>query len=211
MKTIFEEDNTRGILLIDATNAFDSLNRKMAMHNILILCPRAALSIINNTYRLPSRLFLAGGGEMSSREGTTQGDSLFMPFHAVSISIIIYSLRTELESVKQVWLADDATAAGDLYSLLHFFNRLITEAAKYGYNVNPGKSRLILKNELDLIKANDPFKDHEIQITSEGQRLLGAVSFARSFKEEYEANLVSGAAEHILFFGGGAKFKKRLL
>lgn len=63
---------------------------------------------------------------MSSREGTTQGDSLVMPFYAVSISIIIYSLRTELESVKQVWLADDATAAGDLYSLLHFFNRLIT-------------------------------------------------------------------------------------
>ena len=92
MQSIFDKDNTQGILLIDATNAFNSLNRKVAMHNILILCPRAALTIIN-TYRLPSRLFLAGGGEMSSQEGTTQGDPLAMPFYAVSISIIIYFLR----------------------------------------------------------------------------------------------------------------------
>ena len=190
MQSIFDEDNTQGILLIDATNAFNSLNRKVAMHNILILCPRAALTIIN-TYRLPSRLFLVGGGEMSSQEGTTQGDPLAMPFYAVSISIIIYFLRSEFESEKQVWLADDATAAGDLHSLLHFLNRLIIEGAKYGYYVNPGKSWLILKNETDLNKANDLFQDLEIQITTEGQRLLGAVIGAESFKEEYVANLVS--------------------
>ena len=161
MQSIFDEDNTQGILLIDATNAFNSLNRKVAMHNILILCPRAALTIIN-TYRLPSRLFLAAGGEMPSQEGTTQGDPLAMPFYAVSISIIIYFLRSEFESVKQVWLADDATAAEDLYSLLHFLNRLIIEGAKYGYYVNPGKPWLILKNETDLNKANDLFQDLEI-------------------------------------------------
>jgi hypothetical protein len=58
----------------------------------------------------------------------------------------------------QVWLADDATAAGDLYSRFHFFNLLITEGANYGYNVNSGKSWVILKNETDLIiKANDLF------------------------------------------------------
>ena len=57
--------------------------------------------------------------------------------------------------MKQVWLADDATAAGDFHSLLHFFNRLIIEGAKYGYYVNPGKSWLILKNETDLNKANE--------------------------------------------------------
>ena len=190
MHFIFDEDNSQGILLIDATNAFNSLNRKVAMHTILIMCPRAALTI-NNTYRFPSRLFLAGGGEMSSQEGTTQGDPLDMPFYTVSISIIIYFLRSEFESVKQVWLADDATAAGDLHSLLHFLNRFIIEGAKYGYYVNPGKSWLILKNETDLNKANDLFQDLEIQITTEGHRLLGAVIGAESFKEEYVANLVS--------------------
>ena len=185
MQFIFDEDNTQGILLIDAANAFNSLNRKVAMHTILILCPRAAL-IINNMYRFPSRLFLAGEGEMSSQEGTTQGDPLDMPFYAVSISIIIYFLRSEFESVKQVWLAD-----GDLHSLLHFLNRFIIEGATYGYYVNPGNYLLILKNETDLNKANDLFQDLEIQITTDGQRLLGAVIGAESFKEEYMANLVS--------------------
>ena len=93
--------------------------------------------------------------------------------------------------MKQVWLADDATAARDLHSLLYFLNRLIIEGAKYGYYVNPGKSWLILKNETDLNKASDLFQDLEIQITTEGQRLLGAVIGAESFKEEYVANLVS--------------------
>ena len=190
MQSIFDQDNTQGILLIDATNAFNCLNRKVAMHNILILCPRAALTIIN-TYRLPSRLFRAGGGEMSSLEGTTQGVPLDMPFYALSISIIIYFLQSEFESVKQVWLANDATAAGDLHSLLHFFNRLIIKGAKYGYYVNPGKSWLILNNETDLNKANDLFQDLDIQITTEGQRFLGAVIGAESFKEEYVAKSVS--------------------
>ena len=188
MQSVFDEDNTQNILLIDATNAFNSLNRKVAMHKILILCRRAALTIIN-TYRLPSRLFLEGGGEISQEDA--QADPLAMPFYAVLISIIIYFLRSEFESMKQVWLADDATAAGDLHSLLFFFNRLIIEGAKYGYSVNPGKSWLILKNETDLNKANDLFHDLKIQITTEGQRLLGAVIGAESFKEEYVANLVS--------------------
>ena len=151
----------------------------------------SSVDIINNMYRFPSRLFLAGGGEMSSQEGTTQRDPLDMPFYAVSISIIIYFLRSEFESVKQVWLADDATAARDLHSLLHFLNRFIIEGATYGYYVNPGKYWLILKNETDLNKANDLFQDLEIQITTEGQRLLGAVIGAESFKEEYVANLIS--------------------
>ena len=139
------------------------------MHSIQILCPRAALSIFN-TYRVPSRLFLAGGGEMSSQEGTTQGDPLVMPFYAVSVSIIIYSLRTEPDSVKQVWLVDDGTAAGDLSYFLHFFNRFTIEGAKYGYYVNlvrllcqSWKSWIILKNYSNLKIANDLFnKDFEI-------------------------------------------------
>ena len=89
------------------------------------------------------------------------------------------------------FVLQEITAAGDLHSLLHFLNCLIIEGAKYGYYVNPGTSWLILKNETDLNKANDLFQDLEIQITTEGQRLLGAVTGAESFKEEYVANLVS--------------------
>ncbi len=57
MQQVWEEENTEGILLIDASNAFNSLNRQVALHNILLLCPRPAISIIN-TYRNPTRLFI---------------------------------------------------------------------------------------------------------------------------------------------------------
>ena len=77
MHAIFEADETDGILLIDAANAFNSLNRAAALHNIRILCPTISVFAIN-TYRIPARLFITGGKEILSAEGTTQGDPLSM-------------------------------------------------------------------------------------------------------------------------------------
>ena len=75
MHNIFEVDNTDAVLLIDASNAFNSLNRAAALHNVRILCPTIATYAIN-TYREPARLIIIGGKEMRSEEGTTQGDPL---------------------------------------------------------------------------------------------------------------------------------------
>ena len=50
MHAIFEADETDGILLIHATNAFNSLNRAASLHNIHSLCPIISAFAIN-TYR----------------------------------------------------------------------------------------------------------------------------------------------------------------
>ena len=73
MHSIFEADETDAVLLIDASNAFNALNRAAALHNIRVLCPLIATYAIN-TYREPARLFIIGGKEIKSAEGTTQGD-----------------------------------------------------------------------------------------------------------------------------------------
>ena len=39
MHGIFDADDTDAVLLIDASNAFNSLNRASAMHNVAVLCP----------------------------------------------------------------------------------------------------------------------------------------------------------------------------
>ena len=113
-----------------------------------------------------------------------------MPFYAVAVSSIISTLRISFKDVKQVWLADDASAAGKLKSLASFFQHLSEEGIKYGYFVNEVKSWLILRNEHDLEEANEIFKNFDIQITTEGQRHLGAALGTKSFKEKYVGDKV---------------------
>ena len=43
MHSIFDADETDVVLLIDASNAFNALNRATALHNIQVLCPTLAI------------------------------------------------------------------------------------------------------------------------------------------------------------------------
>ena len=92
--------------------------------------------------------------------------------------------RIAFKDVKQVWLADDASAAGKLVSLHEFFNTLIKEG-KIWLHINETKSWLILKNANDLNNETSFFSDWSIKITTEGQRHLGAALGSESFKEAY--------------------------
>ena len=50
MRGIFNDEVTEAILLLDATNAFNSLNRKVTLVNIHSLCPPLAV-VATNMYR----------------------------------------------------------------------------------------------------------------------------------------------------------------
>ena len=82
MSDIFDKQATDALLLVDADNAFNSLNRRVLLHNISYLCPSMAI-YIRNCDSVPSRLFVLGGTEILSSEGTTQGDPLAMPVYAI--------------------------------------------------------------------------------------------------------------------------------
>ena len=51
MRNIFDTDDTDATLLIDASNAFNSLNRAAALHNLRILCPTIATYAIHIDYQ----------------------------------------------------------------------------------------------------------------------------------------------------------------
>ena len=59
MSHVFSEDNTEAVLSVDASNAFISLNRQVALHNLQYLCSSLA-TILLNTYRNDVSLFIDG-------------------------------------------------------------------------------------------------------------------------------------------------------
>ena len=48
-RQLYDDDSTEGLLLVDASNAFNQLNRQAALHNISTLCPPLA-TVLQNTY-----------------------------------------------------------------------------------------------------------------------------------------------------------------
>ena len=68
MSTVFELNEAS--LFVDATNAFNSLNRATTLINLPNICPALA-PILINTYRDPVSLFV-NGETLTSKEGTTQ-------------------------------------------------------------------------------------------------------------------------------------------
>ena len=106
VRKMFDSSETEAVLLVDA---FNSLNRKAALHNIRFECSSIS-TILVNTYREASQLFI-DGEVLYSEEGTTQGDPLAMHMYALATLPLIQRLPS---SVKQVWYADDAAALSSL-------------------------------------------------------------------------------------------------
>ncbi len=68
----FKRDDTEAALLVDASNAFNSLNREAALNNIRFLCPSISTMLIN-TYRAPTELFINGEVIYSRERGDHTG------------------------------------------------------------------------------------------------------------------------------------------
>ena len=192
MRRIYESDETEAVLLVDASNAFNQLNRAAALHNIGILCPELA-TILRNTYKEESRLFV-GGEELISAEGTTQGDPLAMSMYAIGILPLIQEL--EQHNTKQVWFADDSTDSGQLSCIKLWWEHLATRGPDYGYFVNPPKTWLLVKEE-HLTTAQKWFAGAGINITTEGRRLLGAAIGKKTFISNYLKEQCYGLAKRV--------------
>ena len=89
----FESPDCEAVLLVDASNAFNLLNRQNALRNTLHLCPTLS-TILINSYHSYTPLFIDGEAVMSS-EGTAQGDPLAMAMYAIGILPLIRTLHSE--------------------------------------------------------------------------------------------------------------------
>ena len=68
---------------------------------------------------------VSGGGEILSKEGTTQGDPLGMAMFTLSMVPLMRKLKEKCESAMQVWFADDASGGGTLVRLKRWWSCLV--------------------------------------------------------------------------------------
>ena len=157
------------ILLIDAENAFNSLNREIALKNVENPSPALHHSLANS-YKHPSNQFV-NNTVLTVTEGTTQGDRLALAIYGIGVIPLIELMQKPI--VTQKWYADDGNAAGGLKSLRTKLDNLDVHGKAFGYNVKPSKCRLIVKeNRRD--SAIKVFEGTNITIV-DGFRVLGSV------------------------------------
>ena len=104
MRDLYANDDTQGLLFIDAENAFNNMNRVTALHKIQRICPIMATYIIN-LYRVPCKLFVADGkcfpdNFILSSDGTTQGCNLASAFYSIGTLPILLHLNDSCTSTQ---------------------------------------------------------------------------------------------------------------
>ena len=160
----FHSAQCEAVLLIDA-NAFNSLNREVALRNIQSLCPSFA-TILINTYHTATELFVQDT-TIFSRKGPTQRDPLAMPMYALGILPLIHRSTGD---ILQEWYADDASATGTIMQpkIMVGKNHLPMVTM-----LMPQKTWLVVK-DTHLASATSGFQGTNVNITSEGRPHLGA-------------------------------------
>ena len=128
-RLVFADEDSDGVLLVDARNAFNQLNRHVALHNVSLLCPPLA-AILVNTYRAPAMLFV-DGTTLLSTEGTTQGDPLAMVFYTLA-TLPLIDMCHIADLSAEVWLADGATGSEPIASLRAWWDKLDSKGPKFG-------------------------------------------------------------------------------
>ena len=143
---------------------------------------------VYNCYAKPARLFVTGGLEIPSAEGTTQGDPIAMPLYAMCIlplmRQIVESVKEKGMEIKQCAFADDLAGAGKLLALKSWWNAVVYFGPFIGYYAKSSKSWLLVKTKyLDAAKLI--FANSGLNITSEGRKHLGASIGSEAFKTQF--------------------------
>ena len=135
-----EEDTTHGFIQIDTSNAFNSINQTLLLHNVKILCAEIA-TCINNCYMKPSKLFITGWKEISSNKGTTQEDLIVMGMYALGLMTLLTSIiSNNTRNLIHLAFPNDSTGVGKIHELIEWRKNVLHYGPDLGYYVNVSKS-----------------------------------------------------------------------
>ena len=114
MHDIYQQDETEAVLLVHSNNAFSSINRKVMLHNISLICPLT--NKIVNCYIKPVRIFIVGNHEINSREGKIQGDPTAMGAFTPAVTPLIHFLS------KLIFICKDRSKEVAFSSCIWFYS-----------------------------------------------------------------------------------------
>ena len=142
-----------------------------------------------------------------------------MPAYALGIAPLLMCLSQPLkeetqtshrnEKARQAAYADDLTGSGTIAELKVWWDLVIEYGPFIGYYAKPSKSWLIVKEEYRQL-AETTFTGTGLQITTEGQRHLGAVVGSAEYKEEYVRSKIDGWIEELKMLSKIAKIEPHL-
>ena len=183
MHNIFSEENAEAVFLINAENLFNSINQKVMLHIIQVLCLLVS-TYICYCHATPERLFISGRDEILSKEEATRGDLTSMGAYAFGILPMLYSLLdftlTNDHQTREFAFADDHAVAEKLADIKNFWVKLATIGSKYGHFPKSTKSYLL----------RTMFPDTNINITTDERKHLGAAIGSEIYKVQYTKDLV---------------------
>uniref|UniRef100_A0A0K8TJ54 Reverse transcriptase domain-containing protein n=2 Tax=Lygus hesperus TaxID=30085 RepID=A0A0K8TJ54_LYGHE len=199
--SMFNDEETEGLLLVDASNAFNAMSRPLALWNARLYWPRCSRFLFNTYRGFPLILFRQSDASLMSQEGTTQGDPLGMMMYAVGTLQLIKSLKRS--QWRQNWYADDSACIGKLSMIREWFDLLQAEGPKWGYYPEPSKSFLVIKDGLEE-ESRALFGDLNVKIVY-SHRFLGGVIGSPAQKKEYVREKVQKWVEHTEKFAVAAQ------
>ena len=199
MSNIFQEESTEAMIFVDASNAFNNLNRQATLLNVTTICPSLAPALIN-TYRNPSRLFV-GGKCLLSKEGTTQGDPLAMAMYAIGTKPLIDRLNG---ISKQVWYADDSAAGSNVENIKRWWDELVEFGPLYGYYPNSSKTHILTKPD-HVQSVRDAFKTTDITISTDGKGYLGGALGSTAFIKHFMESKIESWVDEVKTLSNIAK------
>ena len=131
-------------------------------------------------------MFIIGGKEMKSREGTTQGDPISMAAYGIGLKPLLdrLNLNNVDNDLKQVAFADDISGIGRIVGLKKWWNCISEYGPFIGYFPKASKSWLTVKEEY-LELEEKIFLESGVNITVYGRKHLGALIGSEQFKKEY--------------------------
>ena len=159
----------KATLLVDFSNAFNSLNREAMFLEICRTVPSLA-AWFECCYG-SSPILLYQDKSILSCTGVQQGD----PLGPLGFAIALHPLVQQLSSISSlranVWYLDDGTLSGDISDLLQAIDLIEVEGPPRGLFINRGKCLFHFPSELDTSSVPLP---PDIPSASDGFCLLGA-------------------------------------